>query len=232
MRRIKKGFSLAEVATAMAVVGIVASIIIPQTAKTLQKQQSGIMLGRAIAQIEVGNQNLIQLANQNESTGSIVLTLEMINERDLIPNNPTNNPIIRNLETVVPSFWGLDSNNIEAEDVRPVRTFDGAPANEFINMIEAGNTPRFNFAKIPASIAIVSLRQPNQELSEDVNVDTSILIYVDTNGWDRMPNTFGKDIFLFSLMNGGKLRPYNQAASGGLDLTEQVVEDGFRINYY
>ena len=37
MRRIKKGFSLAEVATAMAVVGIVASIIIPQTAKTLQK---------------------------------------------------------------------------------------------------------------------------------------------------------------------------------------------------
>ena len=232
MRRIKKGFSLAEVATAMAVVGIVASIIIPQTAKTLQKQQSGIMLGRAIAQIEVGNQNLIQLANQNESTGSIVLTLEMINERELIPNNPTNNPIIRNLGAVVPSFWGLDFNNIEAEDVRPVRTFDGDPANDFITMIEHENTSRFNFAKIPASIAIVSLRQPNQELSEDVNVDTSILIYVDTNGWDRMPNTFGKDIFLFSLMNGGKLRPYNQAESGGLDLTEQVVEDGFRINYY
>ena len=62
--------------------------------------------------------------------------------------------------------------------------------------------------------------------------DTGVEVYIDTTGWDKGPNIFGRDIFAFHLINNGTLKPFNgNEAINGLELTERVVRDGFKITY-
>ena len=48
MKRLRNGFTLAEVLTTLIIVGVVAAIVIPMVAKNIQKQQAGPILGRAV----------------------------------------------------------------------------------------------------------------------------------------------------------------------------------------
>ena len=58
-------------------------------------------------------------------------------------------------------------------------------------------------------------------------------IYIDVTGLKNPPNTYGKDIFAFELLDDGTLRPFNDDARGiGLRFSERIVRDNFRITYY
>ena len=74
MKRNKKAFTLAEVSIAMAVIGIVATLILPLVVKNVQKLQTGPMLGRILEQIETGNQNIINLANSKYVATTLIKT--------------------------------------------------------------------------------------------------------------------------------------------------------------
>lgn len=71
MRRSKKkGFTLTEVLLAMAVIGVISAVVVPQIVHSSQKNKSGIILGKAVEQIELGCQNMIQDYNNRDDAGA------------------------------------------------------------------------------------------------------------------------------------------------------------------
>ena len=209
MKRIKKGFTLAEVASALVIIGVVAAIVLPMVTKNIQRQQTGAILGRAVSQIEIGNQNLIQFTNmQNSSTSSYADTLSGAG-------------LLNNLPNRIPAYWGVvDDNN----DVIDISNYNGGNAgNEEANI--TGGT-RYVFSKFPAAVSIAGNAGQNINTPE---ASTGYSIYIDTNGWNRRPNMTGKDIFGFDLLNSGMLIPLEDSEAG--DYARQVVEDGFKVLY-
>lgn len=241
MKKLKLGFTLAEVATALAIVGIIAAMVMPLLTKNLQKQQAGPTLGRAVEQITLGNQNMLQYANQIlAESGSQTDVLSALQVRD-INNDPelaadvANVYIIDDIDTLISSiraYWALEHDEISAEEVLEVKEFDGTIAADTYAAMISGDAKRYNFSKLPASIAIAE----SPVLPAEANLDAldrqlGYLVFVDTTGWVNGPNTFGKDIFAFRLINNGTLRPLT-GLDNGLEFTESIVRAGFRIDYY
>ncbi len=81
----KKGFTLTEVLLAMAVVGVISAMVLPQLVKSTNKDKTGTLLGKAVEQIELGCQNMIQAYNSSEEAGmsmaDTLLDLEDTNYR-------------------------------------------------------------------------------------------------------------------------------------------------------
>ena len=73
MKNNQYGHTLAETLLVTAIVGIVAALTIPSLVKL--KNQEGAVLGRAIEQIELGCQNIIQNYNSEQGGASISHTL-------------------------------------------------------------------------------------------------------------------------------------------------------------
>ena len=235
MKKLKLGFTIAEVATSMAVIGVVAALLMPQVVKNVQRAQAGPILGRAVEQITLGNQNIIEFANMNSAGGSQTNVLGTIRERDLNPGSETNNFILDNLSFIAPIYWGANNEDVPVQDIKSIKNFDNSNADaedaddDFSDMIVVSGRA-LHFSKIPAGIAVYS--SDDFEPSIEIDADTSKIIFIDTNGWSNSPNTFGKDIFAFHLLNSGKLKPFNEDdADNGLEYTEQVIRDNFRITY-
>ena len=228
MKKLKFGFTVVEMITAMAIVGVTAAFVIPMTVKSFNKHQYGIILGKAVQQIITGNQNMIQLANMNNTDGQFTNELTNITEHDLYPEEGINVPIYDNLSDYVAPFWdALNEEGLpEAINIRPF-TVDNENQNQgiddFVTTINDVNSRNqiFKFNQGPAS-AVIVLSQNNQ-----------YHIYIDVTGLKNPPNTYGKDIFAFELLDDGTLRAFdNDDRGNGLRFTQQVVRDNFRITYY
>ena len=228
MKKLKFGFTVVEMITAMAIVGVTAAFVVPMTVKSFNKHQYGIILGKAVQQIITGNQNMIQLANMNIDNGQFTNELTNITEQNLYPGATTNAPIYDNLSNYVAPFWdALNEEGLpEAIYIRPFAV-DNENQNQnnddFVSTINNVNSRNqiFKFNQGPASAVIVS--PPNNQYN----------IYIDVTGLKNPPNTYGKDIFAFELLDDGTLRAFNDDNRGnGLRFTQQVVRDNFRITYY
>jgi len=214
MKKRKFGFTVAEMVTAMSIVGIISAFVIPLSIKSFNKHQAGIVLGNAVEQIVLGNQNIIQLANMNATNNSYTDSLREITIGNLYKNG-TNTDIWESLNTVIRPFWRLEEPN---NDAVSIRNFAGD--NITASPITDDSILKYNFSKLPASVAIVSSGEVRN-------------IYIDTNGFRSSPNTYGKDIFAFELNDDGTLRPFGADDNDdGLQFTERVVREGFRITYY
>ena len=217
MKKRKFGFTVAEMVTAMTIVGIMSAFVIPLSIKTFHKHQAGIILGRAVEQIISGNQNMIQMANMNSDDEAFVDSLVPLTQDNLYNDDYTTTSVLDNLQNFIPPFWKLTSTQVDSPS--EIRKFNGDKIDGS-NIAKKDTAHRFNFSRIPASIA---LYRPEGD---------SWIIYIDTNGFKSSPNTYGKDIFAFELNDDGTLRPFGGKDSNGLELTEKVVQDGFRITYY
>ena len=67
----RKGFTLAEILVAMAVVGVVSSLVIPQVVSNVENQKIGLQVARTVEQVEVGCQNYLR---KNESSNFTLLS--------------------------------------------------------------------------------------------------------------------------------------------------------------
>lgn len=222
MKKIKRGFTLAEVATALGIVGVVAALVIPMVSKNIQEQQSGAVLGRAIEQIETGNQNLIQIANTNRDDGSYSDVLALTALEDV--GGAGASSVLTNFMNIVPGYWGLSNRQIPNTEVVGIRSFNGGDGGQDARNVGGGT--RYAFSKIPAGVAISG---NSNFISNDLEGDTGIFVYIDTNGWDKRPNMTGKDIFAFKLRNSGALVPATETEAGAR--AEEVIRDGFKIKY-
>lgn len=227
MKRNKKAFTLAEVSIAMAVIGIVATLILPLVVKNVQKLQTGPMLGRILEQIETGNQNIINLANSKyvATTGSYVDSLEVIDCADIGFN--CTGTVAKNFIDIAPAFWGLNTTDIPKEDVLPIKKLDGTSDNTdyyYVTATSVGataETKRYKFKKLPAAVAIYHDKS-------DSNNDH--FIYIDLNGWDTMPNIAGKDIFVIGMDKAGDLHTFTSTEAG--KMTKKIITDKFKVTYY
>ena len=93
MRNYKFGFTLTEALLAMAILGVIGALVIPQLVTNTQKNEAGILLGNTVEQISLGVKNLIQHANDQSLDGSFFDTYGNITTGDLFGGN--GNTLIR-----------------------------------------------------------------------------------------------------------------------------------------
>lgn len=210
----KKGFTLTEVLLAMALVGIMSVLVVPQLVKTIQKDKSGMLLGKAVEQIELGCQNMIQEYNEsmeNEGRKSLVDTLmSMDGDYEFSFGR-------------LATFIG--ATNITPSGNRPMWN---------------RNTSQYRFDKFPVEIQVPSMINIIAIVNPTRETIVQSQIVLDVNGLNNRPNQFGRDRFRFELRNDGKLVPEglgvntcdgDTPARVDANCTARVVKDGFKIKY-
>lgn len=223
MKKLMWGFTLAETITALAIVGVVAGMVLPLLTNNMQKHSSATVLGTAVAQIELGCQNMIQYGNSRILDGSYADTLGTLSEGN-IKGNSSQSSVLSDLANLVPSYWGLKDEKIDSAKVKTIKAYGGQTSTTDKSRVDGGT--RYSFAKIPADIAIY---KGTITTSDIPNIATGYVIYIDTNGWGNYPNRTGKDIFAFNLLNNGTLVPATGTEAG--DYAQRVVNDNFKIKY-
>ena len=239
MKKLKLGFTVVEMITAMAIVGVAASFVIPLAIKSFSKHQAEVVLGRAVEHIIQGNQNMIQLANMNNVQG-LTDELGVLIKKDLYPSaagsEDAEESVLENLAKYVRPYWKLNKDDFSGSYT--IRNFNGSNAEDAHNT-NISNGTKIDFTKIPATVILY--RPEDAEAPENSSSDTGYLVYIDVTGLKNSPNVFGKDIFCFHLINDGSLVALGSSdfiddegkdISNGLQFTEQIVKDGFRITYY
>lgn len=215
MRRIKNGFTLMEVLLALAIVGVIAALTIPQIVQTTQKDQAGAVLGKVVEQFELGCQNMIQDYNSSDDAGTSKADTLMAMDGDFVFSIAALAPYI-----------GATENR---------RALPNRPGM----VVQPRQFQQYKFTKLPAEMNLLPLNPLDAIDADDVVYDTVI---IDVNGTDKAPNRDGKDLFTFELRNNGKLIPrglntwQNTCPENGnitnpVDCTARVVRDGFKIKY-
>lgn len=64
----KKGFTLSEILIAMAVVGVVSTLVIPQLVTNVEKNKTGLYVARTVEQVEIGCQNYLRRKENDNYT--------------------------------------------------------------------------------------------------------------------------------------------------------------------
>lgn len=173
MKSNKKGFTLVEVILVISIVGIITVITIPMLARL--KNQDGAILGRAIEQIELGCQNIIQEYNSDVEGASYAQTL------------------------LAADFQGESTlaSAVRAEEV---------------------DTNTYSFSNV---VGWYKIENFDDKASDELDSEIAD-ITIDTNGFEKKPNTNGTDQFNFKLLNSGKLLPADDEA-------KEIIKSGFKI---
>lgn len=226
MKKLNKGFTLAEVTTALALVGVVSAMVMPIAVKNIQKRLAGPILGRAVEQIQLGCQNMIQLANSRKTDASFSDVLFTITERELgFSDNGTS--ALTNFATIAPVYLGLDNSPVPENQIRTILGNDDRKKEPVDSAIRNGRT--YRFSRFPAGLSITGNSVINNN-NNDIDTRTGYTLFIDTNGFDNRPNRIGTDIFGFDLLNNGTLLPTNIDADTR-NFTNRVVQDDFKITY-
>lgn len=78
MKKFNRGFTIAEIATTMAIVGVIAAMTVPMLYKNIQKHTYAATLARTTEQIELGCQNLLEYENSKRTDGSVITMLSQV----------------------------------------------------------------------------------------------------------------------------------------------------------
>lgn len=259
MKKFKFGFTLAEIAMSMGIVGIVAALVIPLATKNFYKQYHAMILSRTVAQIEKGNQNLIQQANDYISTQdnfSQISTLDSVSFSNLgcslncnfiqwfhstTGTSSSNGTCAKN---VIMSNWDLSSyqmmynvwnGSTSGGEVfgYKIKNYDGTEnAFDTNKVTKVTGSSSISVGRFNASdVTFVVAKQSNYSMTGQENADSGLLIYIDINGYTKKPNRAGYDIFAFKLLTNGKLLPASGIGSPAGDYAKKVVDAGYKITY-
>lgn len=213
-KKSKKGFTLTEVLLAMAVIGVISALAIPQLVKSVQKDKAGVTLGKAVEQIELGCQNMMQDYNSRDDAGASMV--DMLSAMD--------GDFAFSFDRLAP-YIGATRITQEAQG----------------GFIQLGRPIQYRFNKFPAEIQRSGFLQAwivgHIFTHDDIMQDD---IIIDVNGLQNPPNQPGVDRFQFDLRNDGKLIPEgldshtcdgDNPAVINANCTARVVRDGFKIKY-
>lgn len=246
MRVFKSAFTLAEAMIAMAIIGIVAAVTIPQVVTGSLKNEAGAVLGRTVEQIELGCQNMIQKANDNIKVtdggyyeGLSELTQQAVFGEGAGTEKMSGPGIFDNGG----AFFGLTLLEDSESYLKSFKDFSG---DSLTAAVKPSNNKAYLMNKQKA--VVVASKTDYKNLDVD---GFNTAIYIDVNGIQK-PNRGGRDIFIFGLTHQGKLVPrgtadYQRYYSGaplhtadckkgavktGWSCAARVVQDGYRITYY
>lgn len=211
----KKGFTIAEVLIALAIVGVVAALTIPALVKNYQKQVWGTSLAAAVSDFENAMSTMIMRDGATDMYGTKLLLnleeksdrLESNTDKDIINTFVEDISTILKIESVydIYDFYKNDPHYMEQGWIGDDQYFE-----------------RSIFLKTSKGYTYSILVEP---IRKDQNKEADVLalggnlynvvasVYIDVNS-ENKPNHFGYDVFTFFLGSDGKLYPY-----GGIDFS-------------
>ncbi len=176
----KRGFTLAEVMVALALVGVIASLTIPTFVSSSRNRANAAKLATTVTAVETAFTTMI--------------SSEAVN--DLSETNFAETPSEANLSR----FFKLSGS---AEDLETFYN-DEAP---FVTLNRAGSQPPVSSVFQSKNGALLIYNADDVEPSEEDNHPGSIgQLSIDVNG-NALPNVWGRDVFFFRIGYDGMLYP-------------------------
>ncbi len=208
-RKSKKGFTLTEVLLAMAVIGVISALAIPQLVKSTQRDKAGVILGKAVEQIELGCQNMIQEYNSRDDAGASMVDTLLAMDGDF-------------------NFgFGRLAPYIGATDISQ------AAQGPFFQ-----RTARYRFNKFPAEISVPNIQMMEQNPTRNSIAWSNIVIDVNglqnrpnRPGVDRFQFDLRNDGKLIPEGLDSHTCDGDNPAIINANCTARVVRDGFKIKY-
>lgn len=248
IKNVKKGFSLAEVLIAIAIVGVIAAINIPTVVSETQNRKHAAALGRNVEAIETGCQLIIQQAS--EAGGEVIDGIYTV-KNDL--TGATSEyfdrlPVSNVLSNVTADFFNISQRtyNTNGTPTYNVNNINGQNPIPTLKNLTNTNQNFWISSKTGALYGYRFVRQHNTETTNDPIIG---YIYIDVNAASA-PNRYGRDIFVFGLTDSCHMIPggsdrmsgqysipvetsgcANDNPTNGLSCTSRVVKNGYRMDY-
>ena len=247
MKKIFRGYTLAEVLICLAIVGIIAAMVLPSLISKAGKNVNANSVARTVELIQNGMANIMQMAQNRNEEGTAPANLASIQLSDIMEDGGddyiTDND---NLFALTMGIMGTEE--VEDYNVNNIRDYSG---NELEDDL-LSDVYTYKFKKVNSVIIFQGITGNRIVNAEDNDVITRIII--DANGPDT-PNRVGQDVFLFGLTNSGHMVPagsdayndniFNEAIvlyqdnnagcldniTTGLPCAARLMADGWHINY-
>lgn len=185
---IKKGFTLAEVLIALAIIGVVAAVTLPSLITDTTAAQIGPKLAKAASTFEQANQALLDEYD-----------VDAILDTGLITTTGSGN----NATSDTSSYIGNLTNHMKASKYTIVNGVTGASENSSIS----ANTYSANTTGIlSADGTIYSLHYNPGTTNNRPHKHYIGEVIINING-EAKPNEYATDVFAFGWYNDGSLRP-------------------------
>lgn len=188
----KRAFTLAEVLITLGIIGIVAAMTMPAVINNTRNKQLETSLKKAYSILAQVTQRVVA-----EDMGGV---LDLDNARDLstyFVKYYKNSSICRGTDkkTGCPNSGGTGSNFCTFM-MNTYKTFNGKPKAGCVGNDAMSNT-----------IDNTTIYFDKAGQTEGEATKGKILMAVDVNGWQKNPNRWGHDIFMFQITKSGKLLP-------------------------
>lgn len=181
----KKAFTLAEVLITLGIIGVVAALTIPTLVNNYRKKQfeTGLkkeysVLLQALDMYKQDNETPLKKEDTDQSHGEF------------------KNKIKPYLKILIDCGDGIrDAKCVQNGDYTQdkkytYKTYSGNIANE--DLFDDGQ---------------IILNDGSHLLFENMGNGSAVYVSIDVNGYKKLPNKWGEDVFTFQLMNDGKLLP-------------------------
>lgn len=184
----KKAFTLAEVLITLGIIGVVAALTIPTLVNNYRKKQfeTGLkkeysVLLQALDMYKQDNETPLKKEDTDQSHGEfknkIKPYLKILVDCGDEQAGKYENKCVQN------GYYTQDKKYT-------YKTYSGNIANE--DLFDDGQ---------------IILNDGSHLLFENVGNSGAVFVSIDVNGYNKLPNKWGEDVFTFQLMNDGKLLP-------------------------
>lgn len=181
----KRAFTLAEILITLGIIGVVASLTIPTLVNNYRKKQFQSSLKKEYSVL------LQALEMYKQDNGEYLKLSDCYGKHACLKKNIQ--PYLKVL---------IDCGNVQASSDKSC-ALNGYYSGKYIYKTYSGHQANEN--KLDDGQLI--LNDGAQLLFEGTDYSTSFYISVDINGYRKLPNKWGEDLFTFQLMENGKLLP-------------------------
>lgn len=221
MKKLLKGFTLAEILITLTIVGIVARMTLPSLMQNVQVQTTEASLSKAINTLEMGNQRILQETGSRSLSGAGVSSANNANQADELNTRAYLNLMNNYMNGSYRSSLTLSINGTSRANQNAFITKDGimfADASSISGLTEPIARSSNNGPSGPDSQVSFELgRQIPQKYH-----GSYAKILVDINGTSG-PNQLAKDQFIFYIDNYGSAIAYGGAEYGRYALDNGLV---------
>ena len=199
----KFGFTLAEVLICIGILGVVAAVTLPALNSSVQKQQIGPGLAKAISAIKMAN----DYAMEHEHVRDL---------EDILTSN--GQAASQYFEFVLPRYMQFDRIN----NTKNYKKFDKVSPYATINDKTYGYQTKDGMVFFRPNPSTIKELPSKAHLGKGYTGKYWI-VYVDINGINKRPNSLGRDVFQLWVDTMGIVIPYGGAAYKNYTKSDSIL---------
>ena len=194
LNSIKSAFTLAEVLITLGIIGVVAAMTLPAVINNTQNKQLETALKKAYSNLGQVTQLVVQ-----EDFGGVI---DARSAKDLSSYfvKYYKNSVICSGKSTMNGCPTNDSSNYCTFMQNTYKTYNGKSRAACVGNDAISNTVDSSTIYFDSP----NFTQPGE--SELINLNKIIMV-IDVNGWQKRPNKLGHDMFMFQIVQNGKLLP-------------------------